>query len=138
MYALSAAIVGRISDRIGHKKVLTFSTLISCLFALPYAVITNVGQAIGLHALFEASAGGMGPAANAIIAKMSPRDAHGRAYGITFAASTLGGSLGSLLGGFLASALDLRLPFVIMGAVFVITSGVVAFALKEGEDARTV
>ncbi len=137
VFALSAAIVGRISDRIGHKKVLTFSTLISGLFALPYAVVANVGQTIGLQALLEASSGGTWPAINAIIAKMSPRDAHGRAYGITFAATTLGGSLGSLLGGFVASALGLRLPFVIMGAMLVITSGVVAFALREGEDART-
>jgi len=137
-YALSATIVGRISDGIGHKKVLAFSMLISGLLALPYAVITNVGQAIGLQSLFDASSGGIGPAVNAIVARMSPRDAHGRAYGITFAASTLGGSLGPLLGGLVASALGLRLPFVIMGAMLVITSGVVAFALKEGEGARTV
>jgi len=136
--ACSAVIVGRISDRIGHKKVLTFSTLASGLFSIPHAVITTVGQALGVRALFGASAGGTGPAINAIVARMSPRDARGRAYGISFAATTLGGSIGPLVGGFVASALGLRLPFVIMGAMLVITSGVVAFVLREGEDARTV
>ena len=136
--ACSAVIVGRISDRIGHKKVLTFSTLASGLFSLPHAVITTVGQALGVRALLGASAGGMGPAINAIVARMSPRDAHGRAYGISFAAATLGGSIGPLVGGFVASSLGLRLPFVIMGAMLVITSGVVALAFKEEEDARTV
>ncbi len=136
--ACSAVIVGRISDRIGHKKVLTFSTLASGLFSLPHAVITTVGQALGVRALLGASAGGMGPAINAIVARMSPRDARGRAYGISFAAATLGGSIGPLVGGFVASALGLRLPFIIMGAMLVITSGVVAFAFKEEEDAHTV
>ena len=68
--ACSAVIVGRISDRIGHKKVLTFSTLASGLFSLPHAVITTVGQALGVRALLGASSGGTGPAINAIVATL--------------------------------------------------------------------
>ena len=113
------------------------STLFSGIFSIPHALVRSVTQLLGVRALFGLAAGGTGPSVNAIVGRMVPRDSYGRAYGITSAAAWLGATVGPLAGGFTASALGLRAPFVIMGVVLIIVSGVVAAVVKEGENART-
>ena len=115
--AITASIIGRLGDRVGHKKVLTGCTLFSGLFCIPQA--------------FALGAGGTGPTVNAIIAKIAPRDSYGKAYGLAFSVSRLGGAVGPLLGGLVASQLGLRIPFVIMGVLLVMISLVVALRVKE-------
>jgi len=129
--AASAGIIGRISDRIGHKKVLVACTLSSGIFCIPQAIARSVGQLLGIRALFGLAAGGTGPTVNAIIGKIAPRDSLGRAYGLTMSVGALGGALGPLIGGLVASSLGLRPPFIIMGVALIVVSIVVALRVKE-------
>ena len=129
--AVTASVVGRVSDRVGHKKVLVACTLSLGIFSIPQALARSVGELLGLRALYGLAAGGTGPTINAIIAKIAPRNTYGKAYGLTFAVSMLGGAIGPLTGGILASQLGLRAPFVLMGAVLVAVSLVVALRVKE-------
>ncbi len=135
--AVSATVMGRVSDKRGPRPILILSTLFSGIFSIPHALVRSVTQLLGVRALFGLAAGGTGPSVNAIVGRMVPRDSYGRAYGITSAAAWLGATVGPLVGGFTASALGLRAPFVIMGVVLIIVSGVVAAVIKEGENART-
>ena len=128
---ITAGIVGRISDRVGHKIILTLCTLFSGIFCIPLALAQSVGQLLGIRALFGLAAGGTGPTVNAIIGKIAPRNSHGKAYGLTTAVSSLGRAVGPLIGGFAASWLGLRIPFVIMGLMLILISAVVALRVKE-------
>jgi len=129
--AVTAGIVGRISDRIGRKKVLVACTLSSGIFCIPQAIAQNVGQLLGLRALFGLAAGGTGPTVNALIGKIAPRDSYGRAYGLSTSMGAIGGAIGPLIGGLVASWLGLRPPFVIMGLMLIVVSIIVALRVKE-------
>jgi len=129
--AISAGIIGRISDRIGHKNVLVACTLSSGIFCIPQAIARSVGQLLGIRALFGLAAGGTGPTVNALIGKIAPRDSYGRAYGLTTSVGAIGGALGPLIGGLVASSLGLRPPFIIMGVALIVVSIIVALRVKE-------
>ncbi len=129
--AVSAGVIGRISDRIGHKKVLVACTLFSGIFCIPQAIAQSVGQLLGIRALFGLAAGGTGPTVNALIGKIAPRDSYGRAYGLATSVGAIGGAIGPLIGGLIASWLGLRPPFIIMGMALMIVSIIVAFRVKE-------
>lgn len=131
---LAAAIIGRLSDQVGQKKILVVCTLFSGLFCLPQAIAQSVGQLFGLRAAFGLAAGGTGPTINALVGKMMPRSSYGRAYGLTSSVSCLGGALGPLLGGIMASSLGLRMPFVITGSLLVLISAVVAWRVRESSE----
>ncbi len=128
---ISATIIGRLGDRMGHKQLLTVSTLVSGLASIPHALVRTVDQLIGLRVLFGMGVGGAQPIINTIIGKITPRNSYGKAYGLTFSAGTLGSVVGPLVGGLVASQLGLRLPFVIMGGLLIAISLVVALRVKE-------
>ncbi len=129
--AVAAVGIGHLSDRVGQKKMLVACTLLSGLFCLPQALATTVGQLFGLRAALGFAGGGTGPTINAIVGRLAPRSSYGRVYGLTASVASLGGSAGPLLGGALASALGLRLPFVITGLMLVLISGLATLRVKE-------
>lgn len=83
----------------------------------PQAAARSVRQLLVLRAIFGLGAGGMIPAMNAMVATIVPRGSLGRAYGLTTTAAAIGWATGPVLGGWAASALGLRMPFVIMGGL---------------------
>ena len=70
--AIAAVFLGRKSDQIGHGKVLLGSLVFTGLVYLPMAVATASWQMVVLLALFGLGAGGLIPAANAIVANSTP------------------------------------------------------------------
>jgi len=122
--AVSAVMVGRLSDRLGHKRVLVLCTALAGVLCVPQFFATSVGQLLVMRVLFGLGAGGMIPAMNAMVATVVPREGFGRAYGFTATASALGWGIGPMLGGLAASAFGLRIPFLIMGGLLVVMSAV--------------
>lgn len=137
--ALSAAMVGRVSDRIGHRWMLALCVAFAGLASLPQAAAGTVGQLLIMRAIFGLGAGGMVPAMNAMVAVVVPRHSLGQAYGITTMASALGWALGPMIGGWAASALGLRAPFVIMGSLLTVLAGAIHWGMRErhGESAAS-
>jgi DHA1 family multidrug resistance protein-like MFS transporter len=120
--AVASVLVGRMSDRVGHKRVLVACTALAGLLCFPQAIARNVGQLLCLRVLFGLGAGGMIPAMNAMVARTVPRDRIGRAYGFVTTASSVGWATGPALGGLAASACGLRVPFAIMGGLLLAMS----------------
>lgn len=118
--AVSSVAAGRLSDRMGHRRILIFSTAFAGLCTFPQAVARTVGQLLGMRVLFGLGAGGMSPSVNALMASIVPRNCLGRIYGFTTAASSIGIAIGPTVGGWLASSAGLRMPFVLMGALLVL------------------
>jgi DHA1 family multidrug resistance protein-like MFS transporter len=129
--AAASVLVGRMSDRLGHKKVLVLCTALAGLLCFPQGMARSVGQLLWLRVLFGFGAGGMIPAMNAMVASTVPRDRIGRAYGFVTMASSVGWATGPALGGLAASAFGLRAPFVIMGGLLVAMSVVTGKSLRE-------
>jgi DHA1 family multidrug resistance protein-like MFS transporter len=122
--AVAAIVVGRMSDRFGHKPVFVICTALTGFTCLPQAAAHSVTQLLIIRAIFGIGAGGMAPAMNAMVASLVPRNRLGQAYGITTTFSALGWAIGPMLGGWAAAALGLRVPFVIMGGMLILLAGV--------------
>jgi len=119
---LSSLVTGRLSDRIGHGRMLVGCTAVSGVLSGLLAAANNIGQLFALRVGFGLSSGGTGPAMNALIARSVPNSSYGRAYGLTASASSLGFALGPVLGGAIASAYGLRAPFVATAVLLVLVA----------------
>lgn len=132
--------LGRMSDRIGHGRMLVGCTAVSGILSGLLAAVSNIGQLFALRVAFGLSSGGTGPAMNALIARSVPNSSYGRAYGLTASASSLGWALGPMLGGAVASAFGLRAPFiataVLLLAVSVLAGAYLIPALQAASSRR--
>jgi DHA1 family multidrug resistance protein-like MFS transporter len=135
--ALSAGVFGRFSDRLGHRRLLACSTLVAGVVVLPQAFARNVWELAALQVVFGFAVAGIGPSANAIIRRAVPDRNIAKAYGISASLTSLGSGLGPLVGGYLAgpAGLGLRAPFLVTGAVLILTAGVAMVALKSSAPA---
>ena len=120
--AVSAAMLGRLGDRLGYKTSLVSSTILAGLMCFPHAAAQTVWQLVLLRIVFGLGIGGMIPAMNAMVATTVSRASVGRAYGFTVTASALGWAIGPALGGWAASMLGYRVPFVIAGGLLLLVS----------------
>jgi DHA1 family multidrug resistance protein-like MFS transporter len=120
--AIAAVLVGRLSDRLGHKPILLACTALAALFSLPHFFATSLSQLFVLRIFFGLAVGGMMPAMNALVATTAPRGNLGQAYGFTTTASALGWAIGPAVGGIVASAIGYRWPFVIMTALLALVT----------------
>ena len=118
--ALAAVMVGRLSDRVGHRRTLITCTVIAGVASFPHVVANSVLELALLRVVFGVAVGGMFPAMNAMVATIVPRPRLGQASGFTTTASALGWATGPLLGGLVAAAVGYRIPFVIMGVMLLL------------------
>ena len=122
MAGLSAVTLGRLGDRLGHRRLLVSCTTLSGIFSGLAAFVRSIPELIGFRVAFGLAAGGTSPVMNAIIADSVPVGGFGRAYGLTTAAGSSGWGLGPLVGGALAAQYGLRMPFVATGVMLVLVS----------------
>ncbi len=116
---IASPLLGRVADRWGPHKVLLFSLGAAGLFTLPQAWDTNPWQLMALRFLLGLATGGMTPALNSLVKRITPQAIAGRIFGYSMSAGYLGVFCGSLLGGQMASAFGLRSVFyVVTLAVF--------------------
>lgn len=119
---ISALLVGRMGDRLGHRRMLIVSSLGSAFFSAPHAIVNALWQLFGLRVGWGLVSGGAGPAMNAMIGSHVSSDMYGRAFGLTTSAMCLGFALGPLAGGVMASIAGLRWPFVVMALLQLATT----------------
>ena len=127
---LACIIVGRLADRIGHRRVLVVANAGSAFFSIPHAFAQSLGQLFGLRVGWGLIAGGGGPAMNAMIGASVSSDTLGRTFGITTSAMCLGFALGPLVGGFMATGMGMRLPFIVMGILQLICALLIALYVR--------
>lgn len=133
--ALAAAYFGRLGDRIGHRRILGASLVMSGVVYLPMAFVSSPWHLAMLQGLLGVAAGGLIPSANALVTHLTPHDRRGAIFGITAALSGLGGFVGPLLGAVLATAISFRATFIAAGFLMLAISILVIWSLRE-EKAR--
>jgi MFS transporter, DHA1 family, multidrug resistance protein len=134
--AVSSLYFGRLGDRRGHRPILIGCALAAGLLYLPMALTQHPWQLVVLQALFGVAAGGMIPAANAIVATVTAPERRGVVYGLMAAAASLGGFIGPLAGSALAASLGFRATFVATALVLLALAGLL-LSLGRRVDART-
>lgn len=133
---LGAIVVGRIADRVGHRRVLTYTTLSTAVLVAPQALVQHLPELFALRIGSGFASGGTSPSMSAIIGTTAPPEIYGRAYGAVTSASSLGMAIGPLVGAYLSTHLGLRVPFAVMGGLLVICSVLVALFVRGGDGKR--
>ncbi len=137
--ALSAFVVGRLGDRLGHSPVLLVSLAGAALCYFPQSIVQEVWQLLLLRTLMGAFLGGTMPAANALVAAVIPRERRGAAFGLTSSANALSHAVGPAYGAGVATLWGLRAVFLATGAVCGLTFLWAAASFrKRGVPARAV
>ncbi len=113
--AFSSIYFGRLGDRKGHQPILLGCAFASALIYLPMGLANASWQMVLLQGLFGIAAGGLTPAANAIIANRSAPEQRGTIFGVTAAAGSLGGFFGPLTGAGIAASIGFSAAFIITG-----------------------
>ena len=115
--AISSIFFGRLGDKFGYRQILVVSTLGAGLIYIPMALVQHPWQLIVLQGIFGIFAGGMVPAANALVAMDTAPERRGVVFGLVAAATAVGGFLGPLSGAGFAALFGFRWTFAATGIV---------------------
>ena len=128
--AVSSALMGRWSDRLGAKRTLIGGLLSTSFFLMVQGSSTTVTMLAALMVLAGLSTGAIRPVANAIIARIVPEEDRGKAFGIMTSAAAFGWAIGPTMGGYLGVELGFRSVFFITSGLFLLLSGWVWHVMK--------
>jgi DHA1 family multidrug resistance protein-like MFS transporter len=130
--SISAVLIGYLSDRIGYKRVLVVNLLITGLLWAVHALARSIPQLLVIRVVFGFAAGGNLPTINALLGKLTTKETYGQAYGLMASMTSLGMTLGPLAGGFMASHVGYRWPFVAVSLLLCVVAFLVMKGVKKG------
>jgi MFS family permease len=118
--SLLSPLVGRLSDRVGRKRILIIGLAGYAVVSLLYTLAMNLWQ-LGLFRLLQGAASVMvTPIAQAYIGDITPPGKEGRYMNFFYSSMFLGMALGPLLGGGLSSLSSYHTAFYVMGALSIL------------------
>jgi len=122
-------VLGKLSDRIGSHRVLTFSLIGTGLMLIPQAFVQTVWQLILVRFMMGIFMGGLLPSVNALIRGYSPDSMISRAFSFNTSTLALGNMLGAVIGGFLAGFIGIEGLFIVSGGLLLLNMVWVRFKL---------
>lgn len=120
MSTTTAIYLGRLGDRIGHKRILVVSALVAGLFYLPQSMVTAAWHLLVLQALTGAAAGGIITAISALLAGYTQPGEEGRVFGLNNSIRAASRTVAPLAGAGIAFWLGLRGTFAVSGLLFLL------------------
>jgi DHA1 family multidrug resistance protein-like MFS transporter len=105
---IASPFLGKRSDKLGYRRVLTICMTGAGLFYLPQAFAPNIWVFVLSRFGLGLFVGGILPTANALVGRLTPPEQRGQVYGFTSSATFLGSFAGPLLGGLGSAAFGIR------------------------------
>jgi len=134
---VSAIYLGRLGDRLGHRRVLTVSALAAVLFYLPQTFVTDTWQLLILQALSGAATGGVIPSVSALLARYTQPGGEGAVYGLDNSIVAAGRAAAPLIGAAVAVWFGMRGTFAVTAIVFLLAALLAVWQLPKAEARRT-
>jgi DHA1 family multidrug resistance protein-like MFS transporter len=128
--AVSAAVMGRYSDRIGPRRVLVSGLFSAALFYLAQGYAESVLAFGVLVVLTGIATGAVRPVANSLITGIVSEGDRGKAFGVMSSAAALGWAAGPMAGGYLGAHYGFRSVFVATAILFLAVGAWAWFAMK--------
>ena len=132
--AASALVLGRISDRVGHARILSVCLLGAAISYFPQALVRQVWQLLLLRMLLGVFLGGLMPTANALLAGLVTRQRRGAAFGLTATANALANATGPLTGAAITTQWGIREVFLATGVLFTFAYGWVTVGFRKHSE----
>jgi DHA1 family multidrug resistance protein-like MFS transporter len=124
----SAAYLGRLGDRVGHRRIMLVCTFLAALFYLPQSLVTTGWQLLALQALVGVALGGVSPILSSLLASYTEPGEAGAAYGLDNSVNAGSRAVAPMLGAAVAVAFGMRATFLATGLLF-LASTVIALRL---------
>lgn len=119
---LASPLLGKLSDKVGAHRILTYALIGAALFLIPQAFVTSVWQLIIVRFLMGVFMGGLLPSVNALIRSYTPDGKESRAFGFNSSTLALGNMLGAVIGGFLSGYIGIEGLFILSGGFLLINT----------------
>ncbi len=116
--SFSAVYLGRLGDRIGHRKILLGSAIFALITYIPQAFVNDAWQLIALQAATGLAMGGMIAAPSAMIAVYTQRGEEGTAYGLDNSIVAASRAVAPLISATIATWFGLRVTFLTAALLF--------------------
>lgn len=130
MTTISAVYLGRLSDRVGHRRILIYSAVLAALFYLPQSLVTAGWQLLVLQALVGVCMGGLIPSISALLARYTQEGEEGAAYGLDHSVTSAARAVAPLLGAAVAAWFGLRATFVATAFIYFMAAAMARVGLK--------
>ncbi len=113
---------GEIGDDIGYEKVLSVLLILSFVFIIPQAFVTQLWQLMVFRLLFGIAIGGMIPVTTALVRREAPIDIQGEVMGYNTSFRFLGNIIGPMLGGIISGFIGIASVFIVTASLFLMGS----------------
>jgi DHA1 family multidrug resistance protein-like MFS transporter len=134
--ALGAIVMGRIGDRIGHRRVLMACALGAAVLYAPQFLVVTPTQLLILQATAGVTTGGIMASVSAMLAELAPEGRQGVVYGLDSSANSVARAIAPMAGAAIAAGLGLRYIFLCAAGVFALAAFGVAGLLARTEESR--
>lgn len=111
---------GRLGDDIGYEKVLSVLLLLSFLFVIPQAFVTQLWQLMICRLLFGIAVGGMIPITTALVRREAPLNIQGEVMGYNTSFRFLGNIIGPMFGGIISGFIGISSVFIVTALFFLV------------------
>lgn len=115
--SIAAALIGKISYRLGYRRTLVFCMGGAAIFTIPQAFVHSTTQLVILRIISSFFIGGNMPSVNALIAVKTPREKQGSMYGLRSSVASAGSAIGPAIGTVIALAAGYPSVFIATGFV---------------------
>lgn len=116
--SVSAIFLGRIGDRVGHRRILAGCALLAGVIYLPQGWSGAVWQLVLLQTLAGVASGGLLPSVSALLARHSQPGEEGSVYGLDNSVGSAARSVAPLLGSGLVEFFGIPAAFLASAVVY--------------------
>ncbi|KAA0944026.1 multidrug efflux MFS transporter [Sporosarcina sp. ANT_H38] len=122
---------GKLGDDIGYEKVLSILLILSFVFIIPQAFVTELWQLMACRLLFGIAVGGMIPITTALVRREAPVDIQGEVMGYNTSFRFLGNIIGPIFGGIVSGFIGIGSVFIVTGSLFLVGFAFLYYAKRK-------
>jgi len=129
----SAIYMGRLGDRIGHRRIIIFCSIAAGIFYVIQWRVTAPWQLLVLQALVGVAVGGIVPSISALLARFTYPGQEGAVFGLDNSITSGARSVAPMIGAAVAHAVSLRTTFLAAAALYLALALVASRRLPASE-----
>lgn len=122
---IASPVLGRLSDKIGTKKIILIAVIASAIIYIPQAFVTNVWELTALRLILGFATAGIAPGINTMIKRATKPEFTARTLGFNMTFQYVGMFLGSFVGGQVAALFGIKYIFFITAILLLINAVII-------------
>lgn len=134
--ALGAVALGRVGDRVGHRRVMVACTVGAAVLHVPQSFVNTPTQLLILQGATGVVLGGMLASISASLANLAPKGRQGMVYGVDTSAVSVARAVAPMAGAAIATGLGLRYIFLAAAGIFGLAALGVAGLVGTGKESE--